>query len=89
MVHDDFAFVRAVIGLGAAHRLALFGVNDEFESANAVNVAGFVKCIPMTLDHHGQLTADSGVDIIANAEVLIEFSCVNAGVPFADVCAGR
>jgi hypothetical protein len=87
LFHDDFTFMWAIIGLGAANGLALASVNYKFESTNTFGHASFIEGIPVLLNKHGQFAFCFLVDIIANAEVFGEFRCVSSWVPCTNVIA--
>ena len=79
--------MRAIVGLGATDRLALASVNDKLKSTDAVNNTSLIESVPVFLDNGSDLISGIRVNIGANAEVLIEFSLVNAWIPYANIGA--
>jgi hypothetical protein len=89
LFENNLGFVGPITRFATADGLGATSVDSEFEPKDGFANAGFVKDVPVLLDHHFNATTGGEVDMVANADMLLKFRSITSGIPEVNIGASR
>ena len=85
LLQDYLRFMWAITWLATTNGLGSTRIDTKFEAEYSVANTSFVKYIPVLLDHQFNFTTGGKIDMITDADVLVEFRGIAIGIPKLNV----
>ena len=89
LVENNFGFMGTITRFATADGLGAASINSKFEPQDGFANAGFIKNVPVLLNHHFNATAGGKVDVVTDADMLFKFGRITSGIPETNIGTSR